>query len=126
MSNGYVRDLMIYYYGEKCWLGGVVSSSNPLTYHHIKPVREGGRTTMENGALLSLRMHELFNILESQNQELADEINSYFLIYRGTYPDVVYFRIKEIMSGIDLDYKPKYKNQKKISNYKKCLRKRRR
>ena len=65
MSNSYVRDLLINTYGNKCWLGGKVSHENPLTYHHIKPVRCGGRTTMNNGALLSLQKHAEFNVLES-------------------------------------------------------------
>lgn len=123
MGNHYVKELLIKYYGYKCWLMGEISKSNPLTLHHIKPQREGGPTTIENGALLSLEKHALFNILESKYPELANEINAYFIVYKGNYPEDIYNRINEIMSLID--YEPKKIKHKK-SNYQKCLRKHRR
>ena len=127
MKNSYVRDLLEYYYGERCWLGGIVSKDNPLTLHHIKPVREGGKTTIDNGALLSLSMHIRFNILESHYPEYAEEINGYFVEYKGEYPDEVYFRIKELMALTeDKVYKNNNKNYRKVSNYSLTRRKRRR
>lgn len=126
MKNSYIRDLLIYNYGAKCWLNGKITRDNPLTLHHIKPVREGGKTTMENGALLSLRKHEEFNKLEQQYPDLAAELNMYFEIYRGQYPQDVFERIQEVMSMVDMHYSHKCKNQRKVSNYQKCLKKRRR
>ena len=126
MSNSYIRDLLINTYGNKCWLGGKVSHENPLTYHHIKPVRCGGRTTMNNGALLSLQKHAEFNVLESIYPDLAEEINFYFTVYHGTYPQGVYERINGIMQLVNTDKHIKNRNKKKISNYQKKLRKKRR
>ena len=126
MKNSYIRDLLIYYYGDKCWLFGEVSKNNPLTLHHIKPVRDGGKTTLENGALLSLRKHKEFNKLEEQYPELAREIKYYFEIYRGQYPQEVYERINDIMLLVDINYSHKNKNYRKITNYQRSLKKKRR
>jgi len=79
-------------------LGGKITRENPLTYHHIKPVREGGRGTIENGALLTDEKHRLFNELERKFPELADEINKYFLAYHGDYPEDVWCRIQYLLS----------------------------
>ena len=126
MKNSYVRDLLVYYYGPKCLLGGQVTKDNYLTLHHIKPVRDGGRTTLENGALLSVRKHAEFNVLESMYPEYGEEINNYFLEYRGNYPPEVSERIQELISLVDVHAFRKEKHQRKTSNYKKCLKKRRR
>lgn len=124
MKNQYVRDLLIYYYGEKCWLFGKITKENYLTLHHIKPVRDGGKTTLENGALLTVEKHMQFNLLEENYPELAEEINCYFSYYRGNYPQEVYERINEIMSIVP-ELRHKSQKQCKRSNYQKCLTKHR-
>ena len=126
MKNSYVRDMLVYYYGPKCWLGGQVTKDNYLTLHHIKPVRDGGRTTLENGALLSRQKHAEFNVLEEMYPEYGEEINNYFLEYRGQYPQEIYERIQELMSLVDIKAPRKDKRHKKKSNYQKCLKKTRR
>lgn len=123
MKNSYIRDLLVYYYGPTCWLGGQVTEENYLTLHHIKPVRDGGRTTLENGALLSRQKHIEFNMLERAYPEYAEEINNYFLEYRGQYPQEVYERIQELMSLVP-ELKDKSQKQHKKSDYQKRLIKR--
>ncbi len=46
------------------WMNFVLSRRNPLTFHHIVPKSEGGEDTIENGAILTRRAHDLIHILE--------------------------------------------------------------
>ncbi len=57
---------------ERKKIKGYKSSQEMITYHHIKPVREKGRTTEENGALLKEYNHEW---LERQDQSVRNDIN---------------------------------------------------
>jgi hypothetical protein len=79
-----IKQQLINMYGQTCFLGGSVDNKNIITYHHIKPVREGRETTVENGALLSLQMHWLFNKFELLDPEFAKELNEYFIYYKKT------------------------------------------
>lgn len=97
MKNKFVKDQLIALYGYKCWLLGEVSKRNKLTLHHIKPVRENGATTIDNGALLTREMHDRFNILEQMYPELANEINIYLQTYKGNYSDEVLERINRLL-----------------------------
>jgi hypothetical protein len=98
MNNKQVKNLLIYNFGASCWLGGKITKKNPLTNHHILAKRDGGETTLDNGALLSQEMHDRFNILEQRYPELAEEINSYLKQYKGVYPNKIQERIDYIMS----------------------------
>ena len=93
MKNSYIRDLLVYYYGPTCWLGGQVTEENYLTLHHIKPVRDGGRTTLENGALLSRQKHIEFNMLERAYPEYAEKINIRNKTRRGVIKNVLLRRV---------------------------------
>lgn len=96
-SNRYIRNLLIYNYGATCWLKGVISKDNPLTLHHIIPVRFGGQTTIENGALLTLERHQLFNTLEIYRPNEAEEVNFLLKEYKGQYPQIVDERVEELI-----------------------------
>ena len=50
-----------------------------LTYHHIKEKRNGGKTTIENGALLSAENHEWFN---KQSDKAQRQMNELFQEYK--------------------------------------------
>ena len=108
MSNGNVRKILITEYG-KCFLGGVVTKDNPYTYHHIKPKRNNGLATKENGALLTQQRHEWFNKLEREYPTLASEINLYLAKYKGTYPEEIEWRINQIFALV----KPKEQGRQK-------------
>lgn len=70
-------------YGEQCFLLGKIEKRNPLTYHHIVPRRSGkARTDFYNGALLCLLEHNMFNTIESYNQNYADDLNWGFQEYK--------------------------------------------
>lgn len=103
MDNKGVKNLMIANYGKECWLHYKLTRENPLTFHHIKPKRDGGKATEENGALLSRYAHDDFNILENMYPELAKEINEYLLIYKGDYPIEVEERIIRLLELVRLE-----------------------
>ena len=50
-----------------------------LTYHHIVKREYGGRTTIENGALLSAENHQWFN---KQTPEEQERLNNIFQEYK--------------------------------------------
>ncbi len=87
-SNKEAREQLIKKYGAKCMMEmagirevpvelrrrikGYKKAQEMLTYHHIKPIREGGKATEENGAVLKAYNHAW---LESQPQSVRDEVN---------------------------------------------------
>lgn len=70
-------------------LNGKVSLHNPLTLHHIVPVRKKGRTTVENGALLSQKLHNDFNLVEMYSQSDGDYVNEGLQYYKQTREELV-------------------------------------
>ena len=56
-----------------------------LTYHHIKEKRNGGATTVENGALLSLYKHNYLNYLDLYYHSIYNELNGLFYDLNRTY-----------------------------------------
>ncbi len=87
-SNKGAKEQLIRKYGAKCMmesagirkvpielrkrLKGYKKTQEMLTYHHIKPVREGGKATEENGTVLKEYNHAW---LEGQTQAVRDEVN---------------------------------------------------
>ena len=49
-----------------------------LTYHHIKKVEEEGKTTLDNGALLTNRAHEYLHKIERLDKDIYNKINNVF------------------------------------------------
>lgn len=97
MSNKKAKDKLIKLYGAECFIEKLklrkdteprryTSKSQykrmkQLTYHHIKERRNGGKATVENGALLSVENHEWFN---KQSAEAQREMNRVFQEYKNT------------------------------------------
>lgn len=82
-SNKKVKDALIRLYGNKCFIerlqlrdtkGKKYKGCNQykkmkmLTYHHIKMKKDGGKATIENGALLSAENHQWFHEQSKQDQ----------------------------------------------------------
>ena len=110
MQNKTLRRLLIQEYGKACWLKGIIQPGNPLTLHHIVPVRDGGKTIFENGALITLERHEMFNVSELYFPDFAEEINYYMSIYHCNYTQIVDDRIDEyikMMYEFRQEYLPK-------------------
>ena len=99
-----------------------------LTYHHIKKKKDGGKATVENGALLSAENHQWFHQQNSQSQEY---MNTMFQEYKKQVDEctVVFvdeldlpFEIKAMDFSIDERgkfnrAKEKRKTQKIIDEY---------
>ena len=81
VKNSKIRELLIVKYNI-CFLGGTVCNQNPYTLHHIIPVRDGGKTSEQNGALLCRLQHDMLNEIEIEYIKKAKEINEYFTYFK--------------------------------------------
>lgn len=67
MKNKAKQDL-IWLYGARCML---TNYKNDLTYHHnCEKKCDGGKETVENGALLNEQAHRYLNIIEKEKPQL--------------------------------------------------------
>ena len=73
-----IRETMISIYGEGCWMGYKLTKANPYTYHHIREARNGGKVTLDNGALLTRFAHDDLNEMENRARYLYRELNALF------------------------------------------------
>lgn len=71
-------------HGYTCFLGGKISKKNPLTVHHMVPIRLGGRNVLANLALLCRLEHDMFNVVERFKPNKGDEFNDYFRYFKIT------------------------------------------
>lgn len=94
-KNKSVREQMIEIYGTECFIDklhlrkektkrrytskGELKRMKQLTYHHIKMRKDGGKATIENGALLSVDNHAWFH---KQSLEKQAEMNKAFQNYK--------------------------------------------
>ena len=89
-SNKKIKDELIRRYGNKCFIERLhlrdtkntryrgcnqYKRMKQLTYHHIKMRKDGGKATVENGALLSAENHQWFH---KQPKEAQDTMNDMF------------------------------------------------
>jgi hypothetical protein len=95
MSNKRSKQKLIELYGAECFIEklhlrvdteprrysskGQYKRMKQLTYHHIKEKRNGGQTTVRNGALLSAENHAWFN---KQSKEAQKQMNELFQKYK--------------------------------------------
>lgn len=81
--NRGVRNQLVMIYGRRCMLCGkkMKKTKGSITYHHIKPLSEGGETTIKNGALLCPYCHAN---LHQQDQETQDLLNLAIIYYKET------------------------------------------
>lgn len=119
MGNRSIKKRLIDIYGPICFLGDVPTKNNVLTYHHIKPVREGKETTIENGALLTENMHWLFNRIENVDLQTAKYLNDFFKYYKETQDEDERIRIHYYILRFYYDYA--YEDQNEISLFKKKI-----
>lgn len=94
-SNKKAKERLIELYGAECFIDklklrkdkkprkytskGQYKRMKELTYHHIKERRNGGKTTVENGALLSNENHQWFN---KQSEKAQRQMNELFQQYK--------------------------------------------
>ena len=88
-SNKSVKEAMIRRYGNKCFIErlklrdtsglrytgcGQLKRMKQLTYHHIRMKSQGGKATIENGALLSAENHQWFHKQSKPDQTRMNEM----------------------------------------------------
>lgn len=66
------------------WMEYNLSRDNPYTYHHIIEKRNGGRRTLDNGAILTQNAHRYLNYLDMKKHDYYRELNSLFLFLNRT------------------------------------------
>ena len=97
MSNKKARKKLIKLYGAECFIEklhlrtdteprqytskGQYEKMKQLTYHHIQEKKNGGKATVENGALLSEENHIWFN---EQSKESQKQMNELFQKYKAS------------------------------------------
>lgn len=97
MSNKRAKEKLIALYGAECFIEklhlrtdtetrkykskGQLRRMKQLTYHHIKEKQKGGKSTVENGALLSAENHAWFN---KQTKEAQRKMNEMFKQYKNS------------------------------------------
>lgn len=94
MSNKSAKEKLIKLYGEECFIEklhlrkdterhytgkGQLKRMKQLTYHHIRMKKDGGKATVENGALLSNENHSWFH---KQSKEEQERMNKAFQEYK--------------------------------------------
>lgn len=95
MNNRQAKQKLIELYGAECFIEKLhlrqdntprqytgkaqMKRMKQLTYHHIRERRNGGKATIENGAILSAENHEWFN---KQTPEKQAELNRKFQEYK--------------------------------------------
>ena len=142
-SNHRAKEELIRIYGAACFLDtfslshdakpmrykskGQMKKMKQLTFHHIKMRKDGGRATVENGALLSAENHAWFHQQSSKDQT---QMNAIFQEYKKQYQEckVVFvddldlgFEIKAMEFHIDEreQKKEKYKRAKEKREFQK-------
>ena len=98
MKISKIRDLLITEYGT-CFLGGNISRKNPYTGHHIKPVRDGGETTIRNIALLGRLQHDMHNVIEKDNYIEGKMLNEYYTYYKQTKDGLALMQMKRYIEN---------------------------
>ena len=97
-SNKHIKDRMVAKYGPECWIEKLhlrtdteprrytskaqMKRMKALTYHHIKERRNGGKSTEENGAILSAENHQWFH---KQPPEVQVRLNQIFQEYKRQF-----------------------------------------
>lgn len=144
MSNKNAKQELIRRYGAECFIEklhlrqdttprrytskGQKKRMKQLTYHHIRMRKDGGKATVENGALLSAENHQWFH---KQSSAAQGYMNAIFQEYKKQADEctVVFvdelelpFEVKVMEFGVDEKEKfnrakEKRKTQKIIDEY---------
>lgn len=144
MSNKNAKQELIRRYGAECFIEklhlrqdttprrytskGQKKRMKQLTYHHIRMRKDGGKATVENGALLSVENHQWFH---KQSSVAQGYMNAIFQEYKKQADEctVVFvdelelpFEVKVMEFGVDEKEKfnrakEKRKTQKIIDEY---------
>lgn len=114
-SNKKAKEELIRRYGAECFIEklklrknikpkrykgkGQMKRMKQLTYHHIKMKKDGGKATLENGALLSAENHAWFHQQSAQDQAQMNEI---FQEYKKQYDECQVVFVDELDLGFQI------------------------
>lgn len=114
-SNKRAKEELIRRYGAECFIEklklrkdteprkykgkGQMKKMKQLTYHHIRMKKDGGRATVENGALLSAENHAWFHKQNSQDQAI---MNAMFQEYKKQYQECQVVFVDELDLGFEI------------------------
>ena len=73
------KSVKIYCCYEKDWMGFKITKKNPYSFHHIIKSCDGGKTTINNFAILTKSSHRYLNLLERLYPNIYNELNDVFL-----------------------------------------------
>ena len=79
------------------WMNFVITRRNPYTFHHIKSRSEGGADSIENGAILTRRAHDLIHLLEFVCPSAYKDLQDVFIRINRSHKPLD----EEIISEID-------------------------
>ena len=78
---------------------GQMKKMKQLTFHHIKMRKDGGRATVENGALLSAENHAWFHQQSSKDQT---QMNAMFQEYKKQYQECEVVFVDDLDLGFEI------------------------
>ena len=112
MSNKSAKEKLIQLYGAECFIEKLhlrkdknrhykskkqMKRMKQITYHHIRMKKDGGKSTVENGVLLSAENHSWFH---KQPLEEQEKMNRIFQEYKKCKVELT----DELPTDIDLHY----------------------
>lgn len=114
-SNKRAKEELIRIYGPECFIDKLKLRQDPepkrytgkgqmkrmkqLTYHHIKMKKDGGKATVENGALLSAENHAWFH---KQNPQDQATMNAMFQEYKRQYQECEVVFVDKLDLGFEI------------------------
>ena len=114
-SNKRAKEELIRIYGAECFIEklklrkdvkptrykskGQMKKMKQLTFHHIKMRKDGGRATVENGALLSAENHAWFHQQSSKDQT---QMNAIFQEYKKQYQECKVVFVDDLDLGFEI------------------------
>ena len=114
-SNKRAKEELIRIYGAECFIEklklrkdvkptrykskGQMKKMKQLTFHHIKMRKDGGRATVENGALLSAENHAWFH---QQSYKDQTQMNAMFQEYKKQYQECEVVFVDDLDLGFEI------------------------
>ena len=114
-SNKRAKEELIRRYGAECFIEKLklrkdteprrykgkdqMKKMKQLTYHHIRMKKDGGRATVENGALLSAENHAWFHKQNPQDQAI---MNAMFQEYKKQYRECEVVFVDKLDLGFEI------------------------
>ena len=99
------------------WMNFVLTKGNPYTYHHILERYNGGKRSIDNGAILTKRAHRFLNMLQLFYPDAYDDLQNVFRRINGTKEPVTQEfvdEIDEILKKVLITKEYEFKSNKNI------------